>query len=137
LLNQKVGPDMFVQGKVYRRRDLHSRFNGQRQGGISTPSAHNLILIFTGEQGEQYGYSDGWDSEGVFLYTGEGQHGDMQFVRGNRAILDHAQNGKDMHLFSYTSQRGFVRYSGQMVYTGHHHRLAPDLDNNMRRAVVF
>jgi len=131
---------MFIQGQVYhRRRDLHASFGGQRQGGISTPSQHNLILLFTGEQGEQYGYSDGWspDADGVFLYTGEGQRGDMAFVRGNRAVAHHTQDGKDLHLFSYTSKRGFVRYFGQMLCTGHSFRAAPDLDNNMRRAIVF
>jgi 5-methylcytosine-specific restriction protein A len=64
---------MFVQGQVYRRRDLHDRFGGQRQGGISTPTKHNVILLFTSEAGEQHGYSDGWSGDAVFLYTGEGQ----------------------------------------------------------------
>ena len=128
---------MFVLGQIYRRRDLHSRFGGQRQGGISTPASHNLILLFTGKQGEQYGYSDGWSHEGVFLYTGEGQRGEMELVRRNRARLDHAQRGKDVHLFAYTRQRGFVRYMGQMVCSGYHHRTAPDADGETRQAIVF
>ena len=32
---------MFVQGKLYVRRDLHRSYGGQRQGGISTPSQHH------------------------------------------------------------------------------------------------
>lgn len=129
---------MFVPGQVYhRRRDLHANFGGQRQGGISTPLQHNLILLFTGEQGEQYGYSDGWSPEDVFLYTGEGQRGDMAFVRGNRAVANHVQDGKDLHLFSHISKRGFVRYFGQMVCTGYRYHATPDLDKNIRRAIVF
>ncbi len=128
---------MFIPGKVYLRRDLHANFGGQQQGGIATPSQHNLILLFTGEQGAQYGYSDGWTPEGVFLYTGEGQRGDMAFVRGNRAVVNHSQDGKDIHLFSYIPKRGFVRYFGQMVCTGHSYRAAPDFENNVRRTIVF
>src|SRR2546421_12276750 len=77
---------MFVQNREYRRIDLHKQFGGQGQGGISTPRMYPLILLFTGDVGEQYGYADGWTKEGLFLYVGEGQQGDMQFVRGNAAI---------------------------------------------------
>ena len=110
---------MFVQGQVYRRQDLHRQFGGQYQGGISTPNNYPLILLFTGESGQRYGYSDGWTDEGVFLYTGEGQRGDMEFVLGNSAIRNHANNGEDIHLFSQAA-RGEVRYEGQMVCTGYH-----------------
>ena len=61
---------MFVQGREYRRSDLHKQFGGQEQGGISTPSRYPLILLFTGEAGEQYGYADGWTNEGLFFYVG-------------------------------------------------------------------
>ena len=72
-----------------RRREIHDPFGGQAQGGISTPVDVSCIFIFTGEGREQYGYSDGWNEDGVYLYTGEGQVGDMQFVRGDKAIRDH------------------------------------------------
>ena len=127
---------MFIRGKTYVRRDLHRQFGGQGQGGISTPVDHPIIFIFTGEQGEQYGYRDGWIEDGVFLYTGEGQHNDMAFVRGNRAIRDHSRNGKDLHLFEYVD-RGLVRYLGQMVYAGFQRRDVPDLDGNIRSVIVF
>ena len=130
---------MFVRGQVYRRRDLHhrSKFGGQQQGGISTPANHNVILLFTGKQDEQDGYSDGWTAEGVFLYTGEGQRGDMEFNRGNRALLEHTDNRKDVHLFAYTQQQGFVQYEGQMVCSGYHYHPALDVENNARRTIVF
>lgn len=127
---------MFTPGQVYRRRDLHSQFGGQNQGGISTPAGRNVVFLFTGETGEQYGYSDGWTDEGIFFYTGEGQRGDMSFVRGPAAIRGHSSQGKDLHLFS-SAQRGHVRYEGQMVFTGFQYRAAPDIDGNMRQAIVF
>jgi 5-methylcytosine-specific restriction endonuclease McrA len=127
---------MFVQGHEYRRIDLHKQFGGQGQGGISTPTKYPLILLFTGEVGEQYGYADGWTNEGLFLYVGEGQQGDMQFIRGNAAIRDHNVDGKDLHLFSYV-RKGFVRYAGQMVCIGSHYQNGPDAKGNIRRMIIF
>jgi len=127
---------MFVSGSVYKRSDLHKSYGGQRQGGISTLSGRNFILLFTGEQGEQSGYRDGWSEEGMFLYTGEGQTGDMLFVRGNLAIRDHVTDGKDLYLFEYVD-KGKVRYVGQMACTGFQERRGPDVDGNDRRIIVF
>jgi 5-methylcytosine-specific restriction protein A len=130
---------VFVQGQIYRRRDLHNRFGGQQQGGISTPTSARIILLFTGQAGEQYGYRDDWTNDGIFLYTGEGQRGDMQFVRGNLAIRDHVETGKDLHLFEYAAgtQKGLVRYVDQMVCTGSTVRDAPDTTGAKRKAIVF
>ncbi|HEV2129108.1 MAG TPA: hypothetical protein VGR22_10860, partial [Thermomicrobiales bacterium] len=128
---------MLEIGNRYRRRDLHRHYGGQWQGGISTPSAHPLVFLFTGETGEQYGYRDGWEPDGTFRYTGEGQLGDMAFVRGNAAIRDHAAEGKDLHLFE-VSGRGFVRYVGQMVCAGYDIVPGiPDWEGSLRAAIVF
>lgn len=40
------------------------------------------IFLFTRGFGSQFGYDDGWTDEGIYLYTGEGQVGDMRFVGG-------------------------------------------------------
>ena len=92
---------MFTPGTLYIRAHLHTQFGGQRQGGISTPARFPIILLFTGEAGKQYGCQDRTTDAGVFLYTGEGQRGDMTFTKGNLAIRDHTQNGEDLHLFEY------------------------------------
>jgi len=126
---------MFIKGQEYRRTDLHEQWGGQRQGGISTPSNYPLLLLFTGDAGEQYGYSDNW-KDGVFFYVGEGQRGDMELIRGNAAIHNHISNGKDLHLFSYV-RKGFVRYDGQMVCIGFHHEEGPDIEGTIRGTIVF
>ena len=128
---------MFVPGQNYRRRhDIHGVYGGQGQGGISTPSGHPLIFIFTGESGGTYGYRDEFRPDGTFWYTGEGQTGDMKMVRGNRAIRDHQQEGKTIHLFEYVNT-GQVRYVGQAHYLGHHTEDRPDLEGNIRKAFIF
>jgi 5-methylcytosine-specific restriction protein A len=91
---------MFDVGRVYDRvRDIHGPFGGSRQSGISPSATHPYVFIFTGDSGKRYGYQDGWDSEGVFHYTGEGQVGDQQYIKGNKAIRDHAVEGKELLLF--------------------------------------
>jgi 5-methylcytosine-specific restriction enzyme A len=129
---------VFEPARVYRRQDLHESYGGQRQGGISTPAGFPLIFLFTGASGEQYGYRDGWDETGeIFRYSGEGQAGDMVWVRGNAAIRDHASSGKDLHLFE-ADGRGHAKYIGQMVYAGHELvAAAPDANRNPRTSIVF
>jgi 5-methylcytosine-specific restriction protein A len=128
---------LFEQGHTYRRRDLHERFGGQQQGGIVTPSGHPLILVITGEAGSAYGYDDGWESDGTFRYSGEGQVGDMQFVRGNAAIRDHAANSRELHLFE-KSPPAHLRYVGQMVCAGHDLVPGvPDRNGQPRTAITF
>jgi 5-methylcytosine-specific restriction protein A len=129
---------LFEVGRVYdRQRDLHARYGGQRQGGISTPTGHPLIFIFTGESGAHYGYEDGWGDGGVFSYTGEGQRGDMQFVRGNKAIRGHIEDGKDLHLFEAQGKGKGYRYIGQFACTSWEERMAPDADQTLRTAIAF
>ena len=126
----------FVPGRLYNRRKLHAQYGGQRQGGISTPKDQPAILLFTGESGKAYGYHDGFQPDGTFWYTGEGQIGDMAMLRGNLAIRDSGVNGKTLHLFQ-TDQKGWVQYLGEASYAGHHFAPAPDRNGNPRRAIVF
>ena len=127
---------MFVKGKSYVRREVHERYGGQQQGGISTPADYPVIFLFTGEQGEQYGYRDGWTKKGVFHFSGIGLYGDMAFTRGNKAVRDHIQDGKDLYLFEYID-RGIVRFVDQMVCIGYELRASQDVENKLRRAIVF
>jgi 5-methylcytosine-specific restriction protein A len=129
---------MFEVGRVYNRRlEIHEPYRGQEQGGISTPRGWPFIFLFTGESGEQYGYRDGWDDNGVFLYTGEGQKGDMVFVRGNRAIRDHSLDGKDLHLFQALGKGEGYRYLGRFTCATWEFRDGVDVNGENRRVIVF
>lgn len=127
---------IFVIGQEYRRREIHEKYGGQRQGGISTPANHPYIFLFTGETGNQYGYQDKPQEDGIFWYTGEGQIGPMEMVRGNRSICEAEANGREIHLFEYVRSR-WVRYLGEVTYVGHHYTDAPDREGNLRRVIVF
>jgi 5-methylcytosine-specific restriction protein A len=128
---------MFKVGKIYKRKeDLHGSFGGQSQGGISTPANHPIVLVFTSDAGESYGYQDQFRPDGSFWYTGEGQIGDMQMVRGNSAVRDHKETGKQLHLFEYV-KKGYVRYIGEAECVGYHIEERPDREGNMRNAFIF
>jgi 5-methylcytosine-specific restriction protein A len=129
----------FEVGRIYNRRDdIHALFGGQRQGGICTPSGAPYIFLFTGESGEQYGYGwDGWNEDGVYLYTGEGQVGDMQFVRGNKAIRAHLEDGKDLLMFEILGKGKGVRFVGYFACASWEVRTGPDLKGNNREVIIF
>ncbi|HUA12809.1 MAG TPA: HNH endonuclease signature motif containing protein [Solirubrobacteraceae bacterium] len=128
---------MFELGKVYRRRDLHDEYGGQRQGGIVTPADEPFILLVTGEAGRDYGYEDSELSDGTFIYFGEGQVGDMEFKRGNRAVRDHARDGRDLYLFEKVPT-AHLRYRGQYFCAGYETvKHVPDADGGRRNAIAF
>jgi 5-methylcytosine-specific restriction protein A len=104
-----------------------------------TPANHNLVILVTGESGRQHGYEDRWDEGGSrFLYYGEGQIGDMRFIKANLALRDHVSAGKDVHLFeTVRGKKGWLRYVGQMVCTGFDWTDAPDRERKMRKAILF
>jgi 5-methylcytosine-specific restriction protein A len=122
-----------IPGRLYRRRDLHDAFGGQWQGGISTPADHPVILLFTGESGLAFGYEDGYEDDGTYRYIGEGQVGDMTMDKGNRAIRDHVDDGKTLHLFKTRSDR-YQEYQGEVSCVDHREIVAPDKNENPRRA---
>lgn len=128
---------LFKVGKTYNRRsDIHRVYKGQQYGGIATPSQHPYIFIFTGEAGEEYGYSDGFNDDGTFRYSGEGQVGDMQMSKGNLAILEHQKKNKEILLFEYVA-KGTVRFLGTCSYITHHIEQRPDIKRQLRNAIVF
>ncbi|WP_165406039.1 hypothetical protein [Bradyrhizobium genosp. SA-3] len=109
----------------------------QERGGITTPNDCPFVFLFTGESGEQFGYSDGWRPDGIFAYTGEGQSGDMSFVRGNRAIRDHLADGRDLLLFEATRSKGNYRYIGCFAFAGCPHVTSQIWDPYRKVLVMF
>jgi len=128
----------FVEGRTYnRRKDVHENFGGQRQGGIITPVGHPYVFCVTGKAGESHGYGDEWQEDGGLLYFGEGQLGDMQFVRGNRAVRDHALDGKELLVFE-KQPGGSLMYRGQFICSGYQEIPdVPDTSGALRMAIAF
>lgn len=128
----------FAVGEIYQRwPDLNDRYGGGRQGGISDSARAPVTFLFTGDSGERYGYADRFDDEGTFFFSGEGQKGDMRFVRGNMAVRDHSSRGKALHLFRTVGKGKGQKYLGEFVYQGHDWVRAPDVEDAPRDAIIF
>lgn len=110
-------------------------YQGQGQGGMSTPARHPMIFLFTGEKGKRYGYQDHFE-DGVFWYTGEGQTGDMRWIKANKSLARHLDDRKRVFLFEQT-RKGFVRLVGEVEYLGFHYEQRPDRDGSIRQVIVF
>jgi 5-methylcytosine-specific restriction protein A len=60
----------------------------------------------------------------------------MTMQKGNKAVLTHKENGKDIYLFEYTRQ-AHVRLMNKVEYVGHHLEQRPDTEGNVREAFIF
>ncbi|MFC6964951.1 HNH endonuclease [Halocatena marina] len=126
----------FTPEDVLRRGDLHDQFGGQRQRGISPCRDIPLILLFTYFAETDEGYKDTIDNDGTVVYTGEGSEGKMAFNHGNKAIRDHCDDHRELHLFE-TLSNGQVRYIGQYECSDWFWEELPDSTGAMRDAIRF
>ena len=127
----------FIPDQIYHRRnDIHSIYGGNWQGGICPSANHPYIFIFSGKSGHQHGYEDGWDNQNVFSYTGEGQSGDMKFIRGNLALRDHLVNGKRVFLFEFHS-KGYVKFKCEVEVFDADYFETHDTAGNTRTGIKF
>ncbi len=127
----------FIPNHIYNRRsDIHALYGGNWQGGICPSATFPYIFIFTGKSGHQHGYQDGWDNSNVFTYTGEGQKGDMKFIKGNLALRDHLKNGKRVFLFEF-ERKGYVRFITEVEYYDVDFLETHDTNGVMRQGIKF
>jgi len=128
---------MFEIGKKYnRQQDLHDKYGGNRQSGIAPCANNPYVFLFTSPRGEEYGYEDTWENESIFRYSSEGQYGDMELERGNLAIKNHKNDGRDLFLFNKVKS-GEYEFIGKFEYISHEMKLGVDFDKVNRRTIVF
>lgn len=128
----------FVKGEIYqRKRDIHLPYGGSYQPGITRSKKSSAVFIFTGKSGEQYGYHDKKDDLGVYSYTGEGQTGHMTLSKGNLAILNHAREGRALHLFESLGKGKGHRYLDEFCCASYQWGEGPDKKGNNRKIIVF
>ena len=84
----------FTAGKIYKRAVIHNHYGGNRQSEFRSLQNFPLYSFFL----ENLGISTGIETNGrmkiFFSYTGEGQIGDMEFVKGNLALREHLKMGR-------------------------------------------
>jgi len=125
-------------GATIRRGELHDRYGGSRQDGISPSRRTPNIFIFTdARSGEQHGYYDEWAADGSFHYTGRGQRGDQTLTSGNLAVLHHVQDGRALRVFQGAT--GVVQYVGEFALDDREPydlRTAPSTGGGPQRRVI-
>ena len=109
-----------LKGQPIRRKMLHDRYGGVRQGGIAPSNRTKNIFLFTEiNSNKQHGYeADHWIDDETFLYCGEGQAGNQSLTRYNYSILNHKSEGRSLRLFSPVS--GEVTYLGELEIDDEH-----------------
>jgi hypothetical protein len=127
-------------GESLERTALQAQYGGRTQGGIGPSRKTPNVFIFSDPvAGEPHGYYDGWQADGCFHYTGEGQRGDQQLKSGNAAILNHAAEGRSLRVFA--GARGIVTYLDEFVLDQeepYYWTDAPETgDGPLREVVVF
>lgn len=127
---------MLVKGTTYRRSDIHDLLGGNRQSGICPSRKSDCVFLFYGITGNNYGYKDNWVNDEILYYCGEGRKNNMEFTRGNKAILHHVINNKKLHLFKQIGN-GKIIYEGEMVFKGYHLQDGLDVNKQKRKLIIF
>ena len=123
-------------GASIKRTDLHRRYGGRRQGGIS-PSGQspNVFLFMDKQRGAENGYIYDGVHRGKHLhYTGEGQQDDQQMIQGNRTIRDHRKEKRALHVFDV--KKGIAHHLGEFEYVRHYDADAPPRGGGEDRKVI-
>lgn len=127
-------------GETLLRRELHDRWGGGRYGGMEpSVKAASVFLFNNPDVGSAFGYNyDGWHSDGLFHYTGDGQVGDQLPTQGgNKSLLDAAKLGRTVRLFR--SEGRYTTYLGEFSLEdpAYYRADAPDVKDVVRSVLVF
>jgi hypothetical protein len=122
-------------GHSYLKLDLHRAFGGNARAGIA-PTPSGRVLIFSDpDSGIPFGYdqNDGVVAN-IYRYTGEGQVGDQQLIRGNKALL----SGGALLLFCRQDSKSWI-FVGEVGLDSTPFELttAPDIRGLPRTVIVF
>ncbi|MBT5842729.1 MAG: EVE domain-containing protein [Thaumarchaeota archaeon] len=122
--------------------DLMKNFGVGNMGGIRHSKKNNLLVLCSSLSND---YADSLDSKsGLHVYSGEGQTGDQELIKGNKKILD---SECKMLLFKEKYQEPGVRkrgaldnlyeFVGPVNYVKHFWVDEKDKEGNIRKAVKF
>ena len=122
-------------GEIYKRKELHDQFGGNRRSGISAPAKLPVIFLINSSGGDENGYEDGWmEDKKNYLYSGEGRYGDQKLTRGNLQICEHVQRGKRLYLFEETTDT-YIKLIGEFYFIDYIE--SQGLDFNKQNRLIY
>lgn len=111
------------------------RISGFGRGINKTPSTVVLISSVNKKK-TGFVYHDHWTTDGDYIYSGEGKTGDQTMSSGNTAIVNAADEGKDIHLFVKFSPQEYY-YQGVFKFVDYTYESDMDENGNIRKEYKF
>ena len=141
--DEKFGSDynlaLLNKTPVLTYKDVEAKHDIQISGfgrGIN-PKDNCVVLISTvGGNSDHFTYHDKWNHEGHYEYSGEGSIGDQALTKGNKAIIDAAENGKPIYLYVKFGPQEYYP-QGIMKLLEYKTIQAPDKNGDMRKEYIF
>lgn len=104
--------------------------------GINSKDDGVVLISTVGGNSDHFTYHDKWNHEGHYEYSGEGSIGDQTLTKGNKAIIDAAENGKPIYLYVKFGPQEYYP-QGIMKLLEYKTIQAPDKNGDMRKEYVF
>jgi len=106
----------FVKGQEYSRAEVQRFVGGNAQAGIFyAASGPSIAVLDVVHRRQATGYANVWLTPDVFEYAGQGLVGDQELTGANERLLQHAEDGRDLYLFTQLRRGGVLRFDGEMV----------------------
>lgn len=125
----------FIKEEVYSRSEIHKKYGGNPQAGISNSASNPFIFLFSGKSGLKHGYIDKWQDENIYTYTGQGTIGDMHFENVNGTLLNHENKSKRIFLFEKHGKH--IKFIDEMKVLNFEYYIGQDTNQKSRIAILF
>ena len=141
--DEKFGSDynlaLLNKTPVLTYKDLEAKHDIQISGfgrGINSNDDCVVLISTVGGNSDHFTYHDKWNFEGHYEYSGEGSVGDQTLTKGNKAIIDAAENGKPIYLYVKFGPQEYYP-QGIMKLLEYKTIQAPDKNGDVRKEYVF
>lgn len=132
-----VGRTPLEYTEVENQHNIRIRYSGR---GINKSNDGSLVLISSiGRSNGSFTYSDSFNENGNYLYSGEGQEGDQRITGGNLLLTESESNHTNIHLYIAVPVNNSKQYFYQGLYkcVGHDEVTEPDKNGNERIVYKF
>lgn len=142
-IDEMFAPDYHVEKlarqPIFTYEQVEKQFGIKISGfgrGINSTDTAVVLISSIGRADGKFVYHDKWTLEGDYIYSGEGKSGDQTMSKGNLALKNAAQDGKEIHLFVKFSPQEYY-YQGVFELIGYTYEDDNDEDENTRKEYKF